>query len=103
MKFKGKRSIISKVNIASKSPTLVFNDDYNNQYKLGLTKIRENSEGGDYYGFALGSTVTLPNGKTLKSLDALNKVKKHSSLTEQFGLVANIQNQKIFKEIVILC
>jgi hypothetical protein len=75
MEFKGKRSIISKVSTASKSPILVFNDDYNNQYKLGLNKIRESSDGGDYYGFALGSTVKIPNGKTLESLDALNKVK----------------------------
>ena len=68
--YEGNSRMLSKVKKAAKTPTLVFNDDYDNPYKLKLAQIRNK-----YYGFFLGATVIQPNKEVLKSLNALKKIK----------------------------
>ena len=67
------RKMLAKVKKSSKSPTIVFNDDYNNQYKLQLSARTDGGQ--NEYKMVLGSTLTLPSGKVLKNLEALNKMK----------------------------
>ena len=73
-KYDGNRSMKNKAKSASESPILVFNEDFDNQYALGLF---ENASWGDgAYGFALGSTLKLPDGSVMKNLKALLTTKE---------------------------
>jgi hypothetical protein len=67
------RKMLVKIKKTSKSPTIVFNDDYNNQYKLQLSARTDGGQ--NEYKMVLGSTLTLPSGKVLKNLEAFNKMK----------------------------
>jgi len=69
-KYEDNSRMLVKVKKAAETPTLVFNDDYDNPYKLNLAQIDNK-----FYGFFLGATVIQPNKKVLKNLNALKKIK----------------------------
>ena len=71
--FKNNNKMLQRLKSTSTNPILVFNDDYENEYQLTLGY----SKSGTRVGFNRDSKVTLPDGTTLRALNALNVIKNN--------------------------